>query len=130
MEQISERERALIARGDVAITALRALAKVLSNPKETMGKTAEQLNAILARQPQQQTLLAVVAEVSNRTYATLHESVEMIENTLLELDSFVENADLQLRTEDAEHNVLEAIRQSSEVYSTKTDEELRNLVGL
>lgn len=130
MEQLSERERALIARGDVAITVLKALVKVLSNPRDTMGKTAEQLNAILARQPQQQTLLAVVAEVSNRTYTTLHECVDMIENTLLEIDSFVEQADVNIRTEDAEANVLEGIRQSSEVYTNKTDDELRNLVGL
>lgn len=131
MEQISERERMLIARGDVALTTLQAVLKVIRPALETNSKTAEQLNAILAKQPSQQpTLLSITAQVATQTTATLHSVVETIEQTNAELLAFEQSAGISDTVGDAERNVIDGIRQSSDFYSDKSDEEIRKLVGL
>lgn len=130
MEQISERERMLIARGDVALATLQAVLKGLKPTLDTNSKLAEQLNAILAKQPQQQTLLSITAQVANQTTVTLQSLVSLIENSNAELIAFEQSAGVADTIWDAERNVLEAIRASSEVYQSKSDEELRQLVGL
>lgn len=130
MEQISERERMLIARGDVALATLQAVLKGLKPTLDTNSKLAEQLNAILAKQPQQQTLLSITAQVANQTTVTLQSLVSLIENSNAELTAFEQSAGVADTIWDAERNVLEAIRASSEVYQSKSDEELRQLVGL
>lgn len=131
MKQISERERMLIARGDVALATLQAVLKTIRPALDTNSKAAEQLNAILARQPsQQQTMLSITAQVTTQTTATLHSVVELIESTNAELTVFEQSAGIADTVGDAERNVLEAIRQSSEFYANKSNEELRVLVGL
>lgn len=131
MEQISERERMLIARGDVALATLQAVLNVIKPAMDTNGKTSNQLNAILAKQPtQQSTLLSITAQVTTQTTATLHSVVDIIEQTRAELAAFEEQAGLAELVGDAERNVLDGIRQSSDFYSDKSDEELRKLVGL
>lgn len=131
MEQISERERMLIARGDVALVTLQAVLNVIKPAMDTNGKTSNQLNAILAKQPSQQpTLLSITAQVTTQTTATLHSVVDIIEQTRAELTAFEEKAGLAELVGDAEQNVLDGIRQSSDFYSDKSDEELRKLVGL
>lgn len=131
MEHISERERMLIARGDVALVTLQAILKAVLPALETNSKTAEQLNAILAKQPSATpTLLSVTAQVATQTTATLQSVVKLVESTNAELTAFEQSAGIADTVKDAENNVLEAIRQCSEFYATKTDEELRKLVGL
>lgn len=130
MEHISERERMLIARGDVALATLQAVLKGLKPTLDTNSKLAEQLNAILARQPQQQTLLSITAQVANQTTVTLQSLVSLIETSNAELTAFEQSAGVTDTVGDAERNVLEAIRASSEIYQSKSDEELRQLVGL
>lgn len=130
MEQISERERMLIARGDVALATLQAVLKGLKPTLDTNSKLSEQLNAILAKQPQQQTLLSITAQVANQTTVTLQSLVSLIESSNAELTAFEQSAGVADTIWDAERNVLEAIRASSEVYQSKSDEELRQLVGL
>lgn len=131
MEHISERERMLIARGDVALATLQAILKTVTPALETNSKTAEQLNAILAKQPSSQpTLLSITAQVATQTTVSLQAVVNLIESTNAELTAFERSAGIADTVKDAEQNVLEGIRRSSEFYANKTDEELRNLVGL
>lgn len=130
MSQISERERMLIARGDVALTTLQAVLKVITPALETNSRLADQLNAILAKQPQQQTLLSITAQVANQTTIALQTIVELINSSNAELTAFEQTAGVADTIGNAEQNVLDAIRASSEIYQSKSDEELRQLVGL
>lgn len=130
MSQTSEQERYLIARGDIAIVALKAVLNALTPTLDTNERTATQLQAIQAKQPQGGvTLLSVVSEVTTKTALTLSTTVELVKQTLAELDAF--SASTEIATDDtAVENVLNAIRESSEVYRNKTDEELKRIIGL
>lgn len=132
MSETSELERLLIARGDIAITCLQAVLRGLRPALDTNQKTAQQLNAIIAKQPSDSpsTMLTVTSQVVTQTSSTLLEIVNLIEMTNVELRGFLQHAGIEDTVSDAESNILSAIRQASGVYSGKTDDELRKLVGL
>lgn len=132
MSETSELERLLIARGDVAIACLQAVLRGIKPALDTNRKTAQQLNSVIARQPSDSpsTLLTVTAQVVTQTSSTLTDLVNLIESTSAELKGFVQGAGIEDTIGDAERNVLSAIRQTSDVYGDKSEEDLRKLVGL
>lgn len=131
MAELTETERQLTARGDIAIIALRAILKALKPAQEVNHNTAVRLQEIQNRQPQgQQTLLSVVLQVVQQTDLTLTESVSLAENTLMELAAFCDENGFENTSESAEKNLFEALRQYSPAYTDKTDEQLRELLGL
>lgn len=129
MNELSELERILITRGDTAIVLLKALRNLLAPALATNTTTFEQLSKIQAKQPQgQQTLLSVVTQVAEKNVETLQTAVETIENTLAELDAFVEQTGVDISTDNAIDNIVEAIRNVSDVYTDKTDEEIKAIL--
>lgn len=129
MNELSELERILITRGDTAIVLLKALRNLLAPALATNTTTFEQLSKIQSKQPQgQQTLLSVVTQVAEKNVETLQTAVETIENTLAELDAFVEQTGVDISTDNAIDNIVEAIRNVSDVYTDKTDEEIKAIL--
>ena len=134
MTELSERERLLIARGDVAIATMQAVLKALLPAYETNSKTAEQLTAINATatrgNPSQPTLLSITAQVTTKTSAVLYDVIQAIETSNRELKVFAQYAGIEDTVSDAEGNIVNAIRESSEFYRDKSDDEIRKMVGL
>ena len=134
MTELSERERLLIARGDVAIATMQAVLKALLPAYETNSKTAEQLNAINAKtpnsDPSKPTLLSITAQVTTKTSAVLLDVIQAIETSNNELRVFAQYAGITDTVSDAEGNIINAIRESSDFYRDTSDDEIRKMVGL
>lgn len=131
MSTISDKERYLIARGDVAIVALKAVLNLLEPTRETNERTATQLQAVQAKQPQGQvTLLSIVTQVATQTSLSLASATETIKQALHEIDYFSSETEQENSESSAVSNVINAIRQSSEIYANKSDDEIKQIIGL
>ena len=131
MSTISDKERYLIARGDVAIVALKAILNLLEPTRDTNERTATQLQAVQAKQPQGNvTLLSIVTQVATQTSLSLTSATETIKQALHEIDYFSSETEQENSESSAVSNVINAIRQSSEIYANKSDEEIKQIIGL
>lgn len=131
MSTISDKERYLIARGDVAIVALKAVLNLLEPTRETNERTATQLQAVQAKQPQGNvTLLSIVMQVATQTSLSLASATETIKQALHEIDYFSSETEQENSESSAVSNVINAIRQSSEIYANKSDDEIKQIIGL
>lgn len=131
MSTISDKERYLIARGDVAIVALKAVLNLLEPTRDTNERTATQLQAVQAKQPQGNvTLLSVVTQVATQTSLSLASATETIKQALHEIDYFSSETEQENSESSAVSNVINAIRQSSEIYANKSDDEIKQIIGL
>ena len=131
MSTISDKERYLIARGDVAIVALKAVLNLLEPTRDTNERTATQLQAVQAKQPQGNvTLLSIVTQVATQTSLSLASATETIKHALHEIDYFSSETEQENSESSAVSNVINAIRQSSEIYANKSDDEIKQLIGL
>jgi hypothetical protein len=131
MSTISDKERYLIARGDVAIVALKAVLNLLEPTRETNERTATQLQAVQAKQPQGNvTLLSIVTQVATQTSLSLASATETIKQALHEIDYFSSETEQENSESSAVSNVINAIRQSSEIYANKSDDEIKQIIGL
>ena len=131
MSTISDKERYLIARGDVAIGALKAVLNLLEPTRDTNERTATQLQAVQAKQPQGNvTLLSIVTQVATQTSLSLTSATETIKQALHEIDYFSSETEQENSESSAVSNVINAIRQSSEIYANKSDEEIKQIIGL
>ena len=131
MSTISDKERYLIARGDVAIVALKAVLRLLEPTRDTNERTATQLQAVQAKQPQGNvTLLSIVTQVATQTSLSLASATETIKQALHEIDYFSSETEQENSESSAVSNVINAIRQSSEIYANKSDEEIKQIIGL
>lgn len=131
MSTISDKERYLIARGDVAIVALKAVLNLLEPTRDTNERTATQLQAIQAKQPQGNvTLLSIVTQVATQTSLSLASATETIKQALHEIDYFSSETEQENSESSAVSNVINAIRQSSEIYANKSDDEIKQIIGL
>ena len=123
MSTISDKERYLIARGDVAIVALKAVLNLLEPTRDTNERTATQLQAVQAKQPQGNvTLLSIVTQVATQTSLSLASATETIKQALHEIDYFSSETEQENSESSAVSNVINAIRQSSEIYANKSDD--------
>lgn len=131
MSTISDKERYLIARGDVAIVALKAVLNLLEPTRDTNERTAIQLQAVQAKQPQGNvTLLSIVTQVATQTSLSLASATETIKQALHEIDYFSSETEQENSESSAVSNVINAIRQSSEIYANKSDDEIKQIIGL
>ena len=131
MSTISDKERYLIARGDVAIVALKAVLNLLEPTRDTNERTATQLQAVQAKQPQGNvTLLSIVTQVATQTSMSLASATETIKQALHEIDYFSSETEQENSESSAVSNVINAIRQSSEIYANKSDDEIKQIIGL
>lgn len=131
MSTISDKERYLIARGDVAIVALKAVLNLLEPTRDTNERTATQLQAVQAKQPQGNvTLLSIVTQVATQTSLSLTSATETIKQALYEIDYFSSETKQENSESSAVSNVINAIRQSSEIYANKSDDEIKQIIGL
>ena len=131
MSTISDKERYLIARGDVAIVALKAVLNLLEPTRDTNERTATQLQAVQAKQPQGNvTLLSIVTQVATQTSLSLASATETIKQALHEIDYFSSETKQENSESSAVSNVINAIRQSSEIYANKSDDEIKQIIGL
>jgi len=131
MSTISDKERYLIARGDVAIVALKAVLNILEPTRDTNERTATQLQAVQAKQPQGNvTLLSIVTQVATQTSLSLASATETIKQALHEIDYFSSETEQENSESSAVSNVINAIRQSSEIYANKSDDEIKQIIGL
>lgn len=131
MSTISDKERYLIARGDVAIVALKAVLNLLEPTRETNERTATQLQAVQAKQLQGNvTLLSIVTQVATQTSLSLASATETIKQALHEIDYFSSETEQENSESSAVSNVINAIRQSSEIYANKSDDEIKQIIGL
>ena len=131
MSTISDKERYLIARGDVAIVALKAVLNLLEPTRDTNERTATQLQAVQAKQPQGNvTLLSIVTQVATQTSLSLASATETIKQALHEIDYFSSETEQENSESSAVANVINAIRQSSEIYANKSDDEIKQIIGL
>lgn len=131
MSTISDKERYLIARGDVAIVALKAVLNLLEPTRDTNERTATQLQAVQAKQPQGNvTLLSIVTQVATQTSMSLASATETIKQALYEIDYFSSETEQENSESSAVSNVINAIRQSSEIYANKSDDEIKQIIGL
>lgn len=131
MSTISDKERYLIARGDVAIVALKAILNILEPTRDTNERTATQLQAVQAKQPQGNvTLLSIVTQVATQTSLSLASATETIKQALHEIDYFSSETEQENSESSAVSNVINAIRQSSEIYANKSDDEIKQIIGL
>ena len=131
MSTISDKERYLIARGDVAIVALKAVLNLLEPTRDTNERTATQLQAVQAKQPQGNvTLLSIVTQVATQTSLSLASATETIKQALQEIDYFSSETEQENSESSAVSNVINAIRQSSEIYANKSDDEIKQIIGL
>lgn len=131
MSTISDKERYLIARGDVAIVALKAVLNLLEPTRDTNERTATQLQAVQAKQPQGNvTLLSIVTQVATQTSLSLASATETIKQALREIDYFSSETEQENSESSAVSNVINAIRQSSEIYANKSDDEIKQIIGL
>ena len=131
MSTISDKERYLIARGDVAIVALKAVLNTLEPTRDTNERTATQLQAVQAKQPQGNvTLLSIVTQVATQTSLSLTSATETIKQALHEIDYFSSETEQENSESSAVSNVINAIRQSSEIYANKSDDEIKQIIGL
>ena len=131
MSTISDKERYLIARGDVAIVALKAVLNLLEPTRDTNERTATQLQAVQAKQPQGNvTLLSIVTQVATQTSLSLASATETIKQALHEIDYFSSETEQENSESSAVSNVINAIRQSSEIYVNKSDDEIKQIIGL
>lgn len=131
MSTISDKERYLIARGDVAIVALKAVLNLLEPTRDTNERTATQLQAVQAKQPQGNvTLLSIVTQVAKQTSLSLASATETIKQALHEIDYFSSETEQENSESSAVSNVINAIRQSSEIYANKSDDEIKQIIGL
>ena len=131
MSTISDKERYLIARGDVAIVALKAVLNLLEPTRDTNERTATQLQAVQAKQPQSNvTLLSIVTQVATQTSLSLASATETIKQALHEIDYFSSETEQENSESSAVSNVINAIRQSSEIYANKSDDEIKQIIGL
>ena len=130
MSTISDKERYLIARGDVAIVALKAVLNLLEPTRDTNERTATQLQAVQAKQPQGNvTLLSIVTQVATQTSLSLASATETIKQALHEIDYFSSETEQENSESSAVSNVINAIRQSSEIYANKSDDEIKQIIG-
>lgn len=131
MSTISDKERYLIARGDVAIVALKAVLNLLEPTRDTNERTATQLQAVQAKQSQGNvTLLSIVTQVATQTSLSLASATETIKQALHEIDYFSSETEQENSESSAVSNVINAIRQSSEIYANKSDDEIKQIIGL
>lgn len=131
MSTISDKERYLIVRGDVAIVALKAVLNLLEPTRDTNERTATQLQAVQAKQPQGNvTLLSIVTQVATQTSLSLASATETIKQALHEIDYFSSETEQENSESSAVSNVINAIRQSSEIYANKSDDEIKQIIGL
>lgn len=131
MSTISDKERYLIARGDVAIVALKAVLNLLEPTRDTNERTATQLQAVQAKQPQGNvTLLSIVTQVATQTSLSLASATETIKQALHEIDYFSSETEQENSESSAVSNVINAIRQSSEIYANKSYDEIKQIIGL
>lgn len=131
MSTISDKERYLIARGDVAIVALKAVLNLLEPTRDTNERAATQLQAVQAKQPQGNvTLLSIVTQVATQTSLSLASATETIKQALHEIDYFSSETEQENSESSAVSNVINAIRQSSEIYANKSDDEIKQIIGL
>lgn len=131
MSTISDKERYLIARGDVAVVALKAVLNLLEPTRDTNERTATQLQAVQAKQPQGNvTLLSIVTQVATQTSLSLASATETIKQALHEIDYFSSETEQENSESSAVSNVINAIRQSSEIYANKSDDEIKQIIGL
>lgn len=131
MPDITDKEQYLIARGDVAIIALKAILNTLLPAQEANERMATQLQAVQAKQPPGNvTLLSISTQVVLNTALSLSSATETIKQALHEIEHFSTETGQSVEDNTAVENVLSAIRKSSEIYASKTDEELKKLIGL
>ena len=131
MPDITDKEQYLIARGDVAIVALKAILNTLLPAQEANERMATQLQAVQAKQPPGNvTLLSISTQVVLNTALSLSSATETIKQALHEIEHFSTETGQSVEDNTAVENVLSAIRKSSEIYASKTDEELKKLIGL
>lgn len=132
MVELSERERVLLVRGDVAVVALRAVLNSLKPAQATNRTTRQQLQSVLAKQPNtgQQTLLSVVTDVTSQMDNTLTTVIATIEQSLNDIGTFSGEDASSDPTDRAVQNVLAGARLSSDFYRDKSDEELRKILGI
>jgi hypothetical protein len=131
MPDITDKEQYLIARGDVAIVALKAILNTLLPAQEANERMATQLQAVQAKQPPGNvTLLSISTQVVLNTALSLSSVTETIKQALHEIEHFSTETGQSVEDNTAVENVLSAIRKSSEIYAGKTDEELKKLIGL
>nr|DAE86736.1 MAG TPA: hypothetical protein [Caudoviricetes sp.] len=131
MPDITDKEQYLIARGDVAIVALKAILNTLLPAQEANERMATQLQAVQAKQPPGNvTLLSISTQVVLNTALSLSSATETIKQALHEIEHFSTETGQSVEDNTAVENVLSAIRKSSEIYAGKTDEELKKLIGL
>lgn len=128
----TEREYVLTARGDIAIISLRAMLNALKPVLETNRLTAERLNEVQAKQPvsDKPTLLSIVAQVSSQNVQVLSDVVTTTQNCLDEIDFLSGRTGVDNDPDTALTNLINAIRASSTVHATKTDEEIKKMLGL
>lgn len=131
MPDITDKEQYLIARGDVAIVALKAILNTLLPAQEANERMATQLQAVQAKQPPGNvTLLSISTQVVLNTALSLSSATETIKQALHEIEHFSTETGQSVEDNTAVENVLSAIRKSSEIYAGKTDEELKKIIGL
>ena len=131
MPDITDKEQYLIARGDVAIVALKAILNTLLPAQEANERMATQLQAVQAKQPPGNvTLLSISTQVVLNTALSLSSVTDTIKQALHEIEHFSTETGQSVEDNTAVENVLSAIRKSSEIYASKTDEELKKLIGL
>lgn len=133
MEDISQRERMLIARGDSAIIALQAIVHQLSPALESNKVALEHLKTVLAQNPQDEktpSLASILHNLQENNTKVLLWVIETGNTVLKEIDAFVSEAGLNVSADDGVSNIIEAIRSISGVYKDKSDQEIMELLGL
>lgn len=95
-ETVTEMERVLRARGDVAVVALQAMRSTLQPMLETNITVQQHLTKILERQPQTGTLLNIIADVTTTNVNILRETVEQINQVLSEINMFMDGTGAQV----------------------------------
>lgn len=132
MEELSERERTLLVRGDVAMSVLKAVLNQLTPANATALNTVQQLKKVAEKSPTtgQPTLLSVVTQVNEQMQSTLNEVITFVELALKNIDEFTGEEFTDELAKRSVANVLAGARISSESLSDKSDEELKQILGL
>lgn len=127
-ETVTEMERVLRARGDVAVVTLQAMRSTLQPMLETNITVQQHLTKILERQPQTGTLLNIIADVTTTNVNILRETVEQINQVLSEINTFMDGTGAQV--DDAIDNVIAAIKTVSDFHRDLSDDEIKRQIGL
>lgn len=127
-ETVTEMERVLKARGDVAVVALQSMQTVLQPMLETNITVQQHLTKILERQPQTGTLLNIIADVTTTNVNILRETTQQLHQVLSEINTFMDGTGAQV--DDAIDNVIAAIKTVSDFHRGLSDDEIKRQMGL